>query len=310
LATLYFAASSATADFDGAATFKDTSGTNATPANGDTLVFDSRGTGTLTTNLNKSTLTGITLLIADSFAGKIGVAPTATTAATYLEIGASTVDIHRAEGGSSGTGSTLILLDLGSTTSTVIVRGSASTSADTYNPPIRLKGTDMTLVQTGGSVGIAVHPGETSTLVAGRVLKASATVSPKLTLGVGCTVTALSATTGTINSAANQTAATVLLDGDAVYESKGSGAHTTLSCDGAARCYYSGSGNITTLNLSGSFDRSRDSRAITIGTTNLYAGATINLANGVSGSTTRTAKNLVRCAMEDVTFIMPVGELF
>src|SRR5687768_11528985 len=107
MATLFGAFTSATADFDAAGSWKDaTTGSNGTPANGDTLILDHRATGTLTQNLGKSALTPTLFTIDQSFTGGLGVAATTGTTGTYLQIGAAAIGIGAGTGQGQPTGST------------------------------------------------------------------------------------------------------------------------------------------------------------------------------------------------------------
>lgn len=310
MATLYFTGSSS--DWNATGAFKDvSSGTNAAPANNDTIFFDSRaGSTAITTNTNTG-LTNTVLYVEQSFAGKIGDYTAAYTAAgSRVAIGAATVHIGRQTGGpTTGTGSNYVAFDFGASGPTVNIYDSASTSSIPTLPPVLIcGGTAMTVNMKGGNVGVAARPNDAASGTF-RVVKDNPAVRPQLFLGGGSTLTALTATTGSITSRSDNTAVSVALDGDASYTSTGTGAHTTLTVDGGTATY-SGTGTITTLNLTGTFDRSRDGRALTITTTNLYKGAILDLNNGVASSTTRTNKNLVRCSQEDVTIRMPAGEVF
>lgn len=302
MATKYWISTSSTS-FNTAANWSDT----AAPANGDTLVFNSLGTASCTTNLSTS-LTTITLIVEKSYTGNIGVLSGAT--ATYLVLDGGTLYAEQTTGQGGPTGSPLIMVNFGSTAAVANIYDSSSTSASTYYPPIILKGTSLTVNQFGGSAAIAPFPGETSTLTAAKIAKGvSPSVQPNLFLGAGVTTTLLTATTGTILNRAGQTQTAVTLSGDAKYTYDGTGAHTTLTTNAGSYCTYAGTGTITTLNNSGTFDREKDTRALTITNTNLYAGCSFLLNNGVASSTTRTnAVAFVACGIQDINATMPPGE--
>ena len=310
MATLFGAFTSSTADFDAAGSWKDaTTGNNGTPANGDTLILDHRATGTLTQNLGKSALTPTLLIIDQSFAGGIGVAATTGTTGTYLQIGAATVEIGADTGEGAPQGSSNLMLDFGSTSTTVKVHNSGATSSDTYAPPIRLKGSGITLFQYGGSVGLAVKQGETATLVAGTVTDSGASVTSNLYLGAGTTVTALTANGGEILSRSTNTTATTFLSGKAKYTYVGTGAHTTLDAHGGATCEYLGSGTLSTLDLSGTFTRAKSGNAATITNWTLRKGAVFDIDNGSASSTTISNNpTLADCSMQDITLKAPPGK--
>jgi hypothetical protein len=60
--------------------------------------------------------------------------------------------------------------------------------------------------------------------------------------------------------------------------------------------------------LSGTFDRTRDSRALTITTANLYKDCSYLLDNGVATSTTRTTTNFINTGAGGFTVSTPYGE--
>lgn len=194
--------------------------------------------------------------------------------------------------------------------SAVNVHDSAGTSTDTRFPPIQLKGVSVTHNQSGGKAGYAVRTSETSSGTF-NLAKGSATVPASLYLGQGVTATAVTCNGASVQSRSDNTHTAVTVTGaGAIYDYNGTGAHTTLTVGKSAIAYYSGSGSITDLNIIGTFDRTRDTRAITITNTNLYAGCAVLLDNGKASSTTRTNKNLKQCGMGDVTITTPIGEAF
>lgn len=286
--------------------------TGAVPVAGDTIVFDGTGTAAMTGGLNQSAVAFAAIYCNQANAAQIGSLSAAGVAA-YFQHAAPLVFIGQRSGNGSPAGSSLILMDSGATACTYTIADSASTAAVNANlPPIQLKGTALTLNGTGGNVGIAVRAGETSTLALGAVTSGQTgkTVqSPSLYLGQGVTVTTLRVDTGYVLSRATNTEATVTVTGG-TYDYQGTGAHTTLSVNAGGTAYYSGTGTITTLNNSGTFDRTRDGRTVTITNTNLYAGAKFLLDNGVSGSTVRTNPPVLQqCGMADVAFSSPAGDL-
>ncbi len=279
------------------------------PGNGDTLIFNSLGTANVETDLSTA-LTTVTVIVEQSYQGRIGTLSSAGVAA-YLVLDGGTLIVGQNTGGSSsGQGSPLVLVDFGSTTATATIYDSASTSYNAYYPPIMVKGSSLNLVQYGGKVGIAPLTAETATLVTGKLSKgANPGIGANLYLGRGTTVTAMNAGTGTILNRSSNTTVTTVLSGDSSYTYDGSGAHTTLTVNTGAKAIYSGTGTVTTLNLNGTFDRTKDGRALTLTTTNLYRGANFLLDNGVGTSTTRSTVNLVQCAIQELgALTLPAGE--
>lgn len=299
MATKYWISTSSTT-FSGAANWS----TNTVPANSDEIVFNHLGTADCNAGFN-TTLTGIILRKEKSYTGNIGLL--SGTTATYFTLDGGTAYLEQETGSQSGSGSPLLMLDFGTTAGVCNIYDSSSTSANTYYPPILVKGTALTLHQGGGQVGVAVRPGETATGTF-RVFAGSGSISPQLYLGPGSTVTAISANSGTISNRSDNTITAVTLDGNATYEYDGTGAHTTLSVYGDAKCKYAGTGIVTTLNLAGEFDRSEDTRTITLTTTNCYTGARFIADNGLAASTVRSTFNLVGTSIQDVTVELPVGE--
>lgn len=286
--------------------------TGAVPIAGDTVVFDGTGTAALTTNADQHTVAFAAIYCNQASAAQLGGLTTAGVA-TYFQHAAPVVFIGQRTGSGSPAGSNLILMDSGSTACVYTIADSASTAAVNANlPPIQLKGTALTLNLTGGNAGLGVRAGETATLASGNVTSGATgrTVqSPSLYLGQGVTVTALRMDTGTCLNRATNTVAAATINGG-TYDYQGTGAHTTLTVNAPGTAYYSGTGTITTLNLSGTFDRTRDGRTVTITNANLYRGAALLLDNGVSGSTVRTnAPALIQCGMGAITFSSPAGDL-
>jgi hypothetical protein len=260
------------------------------PANSDTLVFNGQSAISCASDLS-TVLTGVTLVVEKSYTGSIGVC--SATTQTYLVLDGGTAYIGQDTGASTtGTGPTLCMVNFGSTAAVATVYDSGQTGALSGTlPVVFLKGTSLTLNQYGGNVGVAPLAGETSTLTACKLAEGDApTVPAKLYMGRGVTTTLLTAAYGTIVNRAEQTQTTVTLSGRADYTYDGTGAHTTLTISDGAYCTYSGTGTITTLNVNGggTFDRTKDTRALTITTVNVERESTILLDNGVSGSTTRT----------------------
>ncbi len=286
----------------------------STPSNGDTCVFNGQGLGDVNAGLSTS-LTTTTLIVEKTYTGKIGTWSVATQ--TYLVLDGGTAYISQQTGQGSPSGSPQIMINYGSTAAVVNVYDSSTTSSTTYFAPIVVKGTSLTLNQYGGSVAVAPLQGETATLTAAKIAAVTGTgapsVAPSLYLGAGVTTTLLTANAGTIYNRSGQTQTTVTLgdtaNGGPTYIYDGTGAHTTVSVAAGANCIYSGTGTITTLNNSGTFDRTRDTRALTITNTNLYLGCSILLDNGVASSTTRTNPvAFVQCGAGDITVSTPEGE--
>jgi hypothetical protein len=281
----------------------------AAPVNSDTLIFDYRGNAGNDVNAGLATvLTGLTIYVDKSFTNDIGVLN--ATTATYLVIDGGTVHIGAQSGQGSSSGSSLVMINTGTTAATFNVYDSASTSSSTYYPPILIKGTVLTVNQFGGSVGIAAlqavaaGTAETATLVAGKVTKGAGSIDPSLFLGAGVTTTALYQSAGTVYSRSNQTQTLVEKTGG-TYRYDGTGAHTTLTNYGGV-VYAEGTGTITNLKNGGEMNFSRDPRAKTITNTEIYEGAIMDLRTGAPTGTPYSVTftngiDLIRCGLADVT---------
>lgn len=172
---------------------------SAVPADGDDVVIDGiLGTADIDTNLGQSTIQLASLRIDQSYTGKIG------TTSAYLVIGASTVTIGLATAATTTpAGSPRIKLDLRDalpTAAAVTVHNSCATATEASLPPIRLltpAGSNLTVRK--GRVGVAVEPGETSTVVALNVGYVSNQDSDAtVILGSGVTLTNVDKSGGTL----------------------------------------------------------------------------------------------------------------
>lgn len=281
MATLYASFTATNADWTTNTSFRNSStGATAAPASGDTILFDSRATGYLTAGLSQTSLTNMTLIFDQSFAGRVGVADVATAVGTYLAIGAPTIRIGGSSGEGSPTGSALIMIDVGTTPSTITCLNSSSTSADTYLPPIRIIGSAPDMRVTGGSVCVAPRQGESSTGTF-KVSSGGGSSNAYLFLGPGVSVTSLTVDGGECVSVSTATCTAATVEGG-TYDYLGTGAHTTLNVrDGV--CYYSGTGTITTANVHGTLDFSRSPAGRTVTNCTVYGGGTLNFDNGTPG---------------------------
>jgi hypothetical protein len=280
----------------------------AAPVNSDTIIFNHYAVGSCTANIS-TVLTGITVIVEKSYTYNIGTLTTAGVG-TYLVLdGGTLINGQQTGGPSSSTGSPLIMVNFGSTAGVVYMYDSASTSSSLYVSPVIVKGTGITLFQTGGNLGIAPLTGETATLTAGTISRGTGSVAPSLFLGSGVTQTALTAKAGTVFSRSGQTAAATTINGTAIYTTEGTGAHTTVTCDGEGVVNYGCTGTITTLNLSGQFSNEQYSQAFTITDRNFYKGARYFTDNGKATSiTTTNAYSLKNIGLQDMQVRTPPGK--
>jgi hypothetical protein len=274
MATKFWISTSSTS-FSTAANWSD----GNAPGNNDTLIFNGIGTANCSTDLS-SVLTGVTVIVEPGYSGYIGLVSGAT--ANYLVLDGGTLKMPKTGGASSNAnaGSQRVMIAFGSTAATVYVEATNPIGAESYYPPVMVKGTAVTATVLGGNTGFAVRPGDVATLASLRVAKQSGT-SPYAYLGAGVTLTDAVLEAGRILSKADNTATTIRVGG-AEYEYTGTGAHTTLHLD-AGKVIYSGTGTLTTANVRGYLDLSQDPRAKTITTASTWRGSTINADNGVPG---------------------------
>lgn len=291
--------------------------TGSAPGAGDVVVFDGTGTSNLTGALNQSAVAFTSIIIYQSNIAQIGNIVGSTR--SYLQHAAPLVYIGQRTGFGQPTGSQLLMLDSGSTACVYAIFDSSNQAAIiTTLPPIQLKGTAMTVDMNGGSAGVAVAPSEVSTVTLTMSQGNSGTnqtVSPPtMYFGPGVTATAVSMNAGYTLDQRTHTCTSAIINGG-TYEYQGTGATTTLTTNAGTGAngivYYSGTGTITTLNVSGTFDRSRDGRTVTVTNTNVYSGATINLNNGILASTVfSNTPAFVQCSVQDCTISTNVAENF
>jgi hypothetical protein len=229
------------------------------------------------------------LHIEKTFTGKIGVNGATGRAGTYLEIPAAVVNIGYNYSGASATGSGRLMIDTGSTASTITVYATATASADSGKPACRLlaasSSTDIRVMT--GKAGIAYEPGETATiddLTIGYTSAAAADTA--VTVGSGLTVDDISKRVGTLTL---RSACDALINESGACYLYGSGTVGTLTIN-SGTVYSSTTGTITTVNATaGTLDLTGLLTARTITTLNLgnggairYDPSIITVTNGIT----------------------------
>jgi hypothetical protein len=290
--------------------------TGSVPTTSDVIVFDGTGTFNLTSNLDQHTVAFGSIIVYQASTVQIGSIVGGVR--TYLQHAAPNVYIGQRQGSGAASGSELLMFDSGGTSCTYAIFDSSSQASIPTLPPIQLIGSALTVDMSGGNFGAACQTSEVATLAALTISlngNGGLSVSPaQAYIGVGATVTALTMNAGTVlDQRVNACTAATVNGGTYTYQ--GTGDTTTLSVNSGAgtggQVFYSGTGTIGTLNQSGTFDRSQDGRSVTVTNWNIYSGATINLNNGVSGSTVRTnPPALIACSMQNLNIQTNVGELF
>ena len=279
-------AAGATGDLSNAANWAP----SGVPTNSDDVYIEGNGTDyDITAGL--TTFAAVTLNsvnISITFSKAIGIANTGTSSTTigYMSISgtntaAITVNMGYQNGGTSaGGGGNLWRLNTGSALATFNITGSATSSQLPNGGPITLLGTHTSNVLNiiSGVVSVAADPTETAKFL---------TINNRgnLALGTGVTLTTI-----------NQNAGSIIVRSGVTTYSQTAGASTfsgtgttgTMNLQGGTSALNS-TGTITALNIYGAtanLSGSQSPRTITTAT--LYAGATINLNNGVKNSITIT----------------------
>jgi hypothetical protein len=213
-------------------------------------------------NLDQSAVAIGDFIVEEGYEGEIGTAATSTAPPTYLRI-----DPDRFEFNSNG----LAWIDIGSANIAPQIKGTAAAAQGEYG--LYLRGSNMGVVNAmGGTLGIAVLGGETSTAATVRVTGAQTAV----TLGNGATLTNGHQWAGLLILRCGSTAL-IQYDGDMTTEENGT--HTALTQYGGNHNYRS-TGNYTTHNAHGGvFDEMQSGAARTVGTRNIYRGGSTILRN-------------------------------
>lgn len=211
------------------------------PIDADAVYFEDSSQSVLS-GFNQSAVTLASLNIAQSFTGLIG------DATTYLQIGATIVNIGHHFGPGEAVGSSLLKIDLGSAASTIIVFNSG-VSSDTTKTPIRLKFNNAatTFEARKGKVSIANETGETSTGSSITIsYVTSITSDAEVYIGPGVTLTTLTKKGG---YCLLRCAATTVNNYNGNLQTEGSGAIVTLNVmDGIVTS--NSTGTITACNIS------------------------------------------------------------
>lgn len=294
-----FVTTTATAN-KGPADFGDPANWGGTlPTNGDDVYIANSSKNIL---YNLDALSGVSLNslnIAGTFLGRIGlplnndgtytkpvvrslssITPYNEYRQLYLKVGgATTVNI----GTGAGNGSGCVRVDVQSTTATFNLAKTAVSLDPTGLEACLLKGTSSSNVlnYSAGTVGIAVLPGETSTLSKLNIItNATATVlnpqnSGSVRTGPSCTVTTLTQSGGSSSLYGNITTINQIGGTTNLY---GTSAVTTANIDAGVLVDQS-SGTITTLNVSGAglakIDFTQNNVSRTVTNCNCYKGSTI-----------------------------------
>jgi hypothetical protein len=256
----------------------------ALPGGGDTVILEGTGDENVDEGMwwNLGALSAIALTLwrrYQSFAATIGLPDISQDATAYREyrgthLRLNCTTITLGEGVGPGPGRER--LDMDGVASTVNVYESGS-SKDDQHGAIQIKETNGAVNVFGGSVDIAMFPGETATVTTLNITPGDGS-TPDVQVGSGTTITTIAKYGGEL-LLQTATATTITNeDGDITVNSTG-GTYTTFNVN-AGTVHYNSTSTITTLNLIGAIDFSTDNRARTVtNKANFYPGWSFNDPN-------------------------------
>lgn len=231
---------------------------NRVPLAGDSIFFNGDSQYNCDTNLE--TLAAVALAsinIEKSFIKTIGDGDT-----YFQALCSGKVTIGKSSGSNISQGSSRIMLDLGTTETDIIVLDTGN-SSDSM-PPLLLLAVNAasTLTIIKGKVGLAVKPGEVSTLSEIVVSSTGQASDAVLDIGSGVTVATIDKSGGTVTV---DCGATTISQNAGTLFSTGSGAITNVNINGGT-AYLDGSGTITNLTMTGGttdMNRYRTAKTVT-----------------------------------------------
>lgn len=276
------------------------------PTATDTVYFDGAVSNvnidTALTTLNGVALTAVHIL--DSYTGLLG------SATAPLEIEATDFYIHKSSGQANSQGSRRLWLDIGSTNASVTVTGSATTSADAGQPPVRICGTGTNNFYISGSASVGIgasSPIESCTITTLNTMQGAAGGAPTVTVGEGVTFAAFEISAGDVlNRGANVSGASLVTGG--TYRVLSAATHAALTVRDTGQIIYESDGSVSgtiVVSESGTLDLSRDARAKTVSKIEASGSATVELDNGNPASITIT--NGIDVIGANVTVNLPAG---
>lgn len=252
---------------------------NTVPVSSDDVYVENSAQG-IWYGLNTSTVVLESLNIGQNYTGTVGLPERnsggyAEYRETHLNISTKVLRIGY---GSGGNGSERLKINLGSTqaSKTEVNIYNSGKPAETGLEAILLRGTNSsnTLQVLKGSVGIAVVGGSTSNFAAGVNIgytdnKAS---DSKVRFGAGCTLGVVNIRGGEVITNSAITTLT-MTDGKLTHQA---GGMTTFSLEGGT-CNYNSTGTVAVMLLGskGTLDLTKDMRAVTFTTFDMWAGATL-----------------------------------
>lgn len=258
----------------------------ALPSNSDVLYFRDNSNH-IAWGLGGLSTTGHTLVIEQSFTGKIGLAggyaysadgQTVDTAApeyqtAYMTLDCSRIDVGELVGATNPGGSQRIMIDNDRAgASQLVVHNTGAQGSETGKPPMRYLAANASahVEVRSGQMGIGVGiPGETPTV--GNVVLTNGSAN----VGDGCTLTNFTQHAGASHLSLKTATVTKIqtLGGEVTVD--GDQAVTTLHTKGG-RTIFSATGTVTTVtHEGGEIDYSQGKEARTVTTHQLYRGAVL-----------------------------------
>jgi hypothetical protein len=204
---------------------------------------------------------------------KIGTNPADGCLPVYLKIKATAIDLGEYFGPGVKVEQSPILIDTGTTASTITVHESGA-NPDSALPAVWLKANENTtkIIVRRGIVGVGFGDAETSSLASVDVLyKDNKSSDARVYIGAGVTLPTLNLKGG---STILRSAVTTVNADAGTLQTEGAGAITTLHIKAGALVISNSTGTITTVNIYGSLDTLKSSAARTITTVNLFVGGT------------------------------------
>lgn len=248
------------------------------PVSTDT-VYIADGASDILYDIDQNGVTLALFIIDQGYTGKIGLPVINSDATikygeyrnTYLKISATNLEI----GGGDGNGSGRIKINLGSAAATANIYNSGQ-AVETGIPAILLTGTHSSNVLNvhKGSVGVAVFPGETSTIATlGVGYKQNQAGDSAVKCGDGMTLTNIDISGGTLVIEDNTTTVDMTAGELTVL---GSSTHASIDLDGGT-VYYQSTGTCAAVRVAGGavLDFTRDMRGRTVTAAELHANGTI-----------------------------------
>ena len=271
------------------------------PDNGDDIYFLDNDADVIY-GLDQASRTFDSLTIKQSYTGKIGLFENGI--GEYLECGVSgDVRIGDHDGSNTPIGSGRLLIDLGNTATTIMIRNSKTSATEINKMPIRFKMNNAatTLEIFKGLVAVADdHPDEESVL--GTIDVHS---SGQVITGAGVTLTNLNQVSGGSTKMKAGLVTAVIENG--LFETQGAGTITTLDIHNKAVGNLKSTGTITTLNLSGTADFRGNEQDKTVTTFNIYKNASIYIDDWVTLTNNLDLQNGV--GLGDITLDVGKGNL-